>query len=159
MARVASLLQILLWVLMAEQAQALPQKDYVYRDGAESYHYSVAPTGENYTFKFEGFPQDSVAKLAAGYQLLREIYQDDSIHRRYSQHYIRERARCYVFDSRFYTYSLCFLPNDFNRNESERFWGFVTRMPNAMWLASRILLPVALGFALFFYWANSKKLR
>jgi hypothetical protein len=27
-----------------------------------------------------------------------------------------------------HTYSLCFLPNDFNQNKKERFWGFVTQV-------------------------------
>lgn len=136
---------------------AAASRNYVYQTKEEIYTYSVTPTGENYTFRFERSPGDIADKLAAGYQVLRQIYRDESIAGRYSEHYIRERARCYVFDSRFYTYSLCFLPNDFNRSESERFWGFTTQMPNWKWLATRIMLPVLLAFALLFYRSGSKR--
>ncbi len=146
----------LLWVVQAV-VLAAGEIHYAYRTDHASYQYTVAQTGENYTFKFDRSPGDISQKLAAGYQVLRTVYRDDSINRRYSDHYIRERARCYTFDSRFHTYSLCFLPNDFNRDESERFWGFVTQMPNWKWLATRILLPVLAGFGAWFYLAGKKR--
>lgn len=116
----------------------------------KTYRYEVKPTGDNYTFTFEQSPADNSSKIALGYQVLRRIYRDDTIHSKYSEHYIRERARCYVFDSRFHTYSLCFFPNDFNRQKTERFWGFTTQMPNWKWLVTRILLPVMGVFGLIY---------
>ncbi|WP_031435274.1 hypothetical protein [Methylomarinum vadi] len=149
---------ILLILLLCQSLTVLcGTRDHIYQAAEESYRYTVAETGENYTFKFDRSPGDIPAKLLAGYQVLRQIYRDDSIHRRYSEHYIKERARCYVFDSHFYTYSLCFLPNDFNRSESERFWGFATRIPNWLWLLTRILLPVLTGFGLLFYFTKAKQ--
>jgi hypothetical protein len=122
----------------------------------QTYRYEVKPTGDNFTFTFEQSPDDNGSKVAAGYQVLRQIYRDDTIHEKYSEHYIRERARCYVFDSRFHTYSLCFLPNDFDREKTERFWGFTTQMPNWKWLVTRILLPVIGLFGLIFLGFNRR---
>ncbi len=130
---------------------AAESQEFLFRTEGESYRYSVSQTGENYTFKFDRAPSEQTVKLLAGNQVLRDVYHDDTIEPRYSQHYIRERARCYVFDSRFYTYTLCFLPNDFNRAVRDRFWGFITRVPNWKWLLSRIFLPAILAFAAFFY--------
>lgn len=143
-------------LLTIAQANAAEGKQYSYRGDDTDYRYSVIQTGENYTFKFDQSLPDNATKLKAGYQVLREVYRDDSIAPRHSQHYLRERARCYVFDSRFHTYTLCFLPNDFNRSESARFWVFVMQVPNWKWLATRILLPVVSAFAMVFYWARRK---
>lgn len=119
--------------------------------------YAVARTGDNYTFKFDQSPgDDATAKLAAGIQVLRDVYQDESIHDRYSESYIRERARCYLFDSRFYSYTLCFLPNEFTRDKTDRLRGFVTQMPNWKWLLTRFFLPAGLLFGLLFYFKNHR---
>ena len=125
--------------------------EFEYQTSEKSYQYSVIQTGENYTFKFDTNPDGNTAKLNAGYHVLQSIYKDNSINKKYTESYIRERARCFMFDSHFYTYSLCFLPNDFNKKNKDRFWGFVTQVPNGKWLLTRILLPVLLAFALFFY--------
>ena len=132
--------------------------EYTFNDTEQSYHYTVMPTGENYTFKFVNNPQDRVARLKAGRHVLLSIYKDTSIKQTYTESYIKERARCYVFDSHFYTYSLCFLPNDFDTKNKDRFWGFVTHVPNWKWLVTRFLLPVLLAFALFFYVGRRGKL-
>ncbi|BCG65282.1 MAG: hypothetical protein methR_P3108 [Methyloprofundus sp.] len=100
--------------------------EFTFARAGANYQYTVVQTGENYTFKFAQPVNDSVVKLQAGYHVLQSIYQDSSINKQYTEAYIRERARCYVFDSRFYTYSLCFLPNDFNIKYKDRFWGFTT---------------------------------
>jgi len=125
--------------------------EYNFKDGGLSYQYSVIQTGENYTFKFVESPQDKVARIAAGRSVLLSVYKDSSIYKDYTESYIKERARCFVFDSHFYTYSLCFLPNDFDPKNKDRFWGFVTQVPNWKWLVSRFLLPALLAFAIFFY--------
>lgn len=114
--------------------------------------YSVARTGDNYTFSFEPSPgDDATARLAAGLRVLRDVYQDDSIHNRHSKSYIRERARCYLFDSRFHSYTLCFLPNEFTRDKTDRLRGFVTQMPNWRWLLTHFFLPTGLFFGVLFY--------
>lgn len=125
--------------------------EFVFQTAEESFHYSVIQTGENYTFKFKTNPNGNTEKLNAGYHVLQSIYKDNSINKKHTESYIRERARCFMFDSHFYTYSLCFLPNDFNKQKKDRFWGFVTQVPNGKWLLTRILLPVLLAFALLFY--------
>ena len=131
--------------------------EYTFNDTEQSYQYTVLPTGENYTFKFKKKPKDRVTKIKAGHHVLLSIYKDSSINKNYTESYIKERARCFVFDSHFYTYSLCFLPNDFDIKNKDRFWGFVTQVPNWKWLLTRILLPVLLAFAVFFYVGRRKK--
>ncbi len=84
-------------------------------------------------------------------------YKDSSINKTYSEHYIRERARCYVFDSSWHTYSLCFLPNDFSVKHKGRFWGFATQMPNWKWLVTRFFLPLGMIYGLVFYFSRRKK--
>lgn len=132
--------------------------EYTFNDSEQSYQYTVIQTGENYTFKFDKNPEDRVKKLKAGRHVLLSIYEDSSINQTYTVSYIKERARCFVFDSRFYTYSLCFLPNDFDTKNKDRFWGFATQVPNWKWLVTRFLLPVLLAFALFFYIGRRQKL-
>jgi len=131
--------------------------EYTFENSGQSYRYSVIQTGENYTFKFVDSPQDRVAKIEAGRHVLLAIYKDSSIYKNYTESYIKERARCFVFDSYFYTYSLCFLPNDFTNKNKGRFWGFVTQVPNWKWLVTRFLLPALLAFALFFYIGRRQK--
>ncbi|NOQ13091.1 MAG: hypothetical protein GQ583_01245 [Methyloprofundus sp.] len=131
---------------------------YTFIDSQENYQYSVRQTGENFTFKFAKNPQDRLTKVKAGRHVLLSVYKDDSINKNYTESYTRERARCFVFDSDFYTYSLCFLPNDFDTKNKDRFWGFVTQMPNWKWLVTRFLFPVFLAFALFLYAGRRQKL-
>jgi len=132
--------------------------EYTFSNSKENYQYTVVQTGENYTFKFDKSPEDRVIRLKAGRHVLLSIYKDSSIKQTYTESYIKERARCFVFDSHFYTYSLCFLPNDFDTKNKNRFWGFVTQVPNWKWLVTRFLFPVLLAFALFFYIGRRQKL-
>ena len=137
-------------VLRAEVSQ------YQMNVAEQRYQYSVVQAGDNFNFKFEdNIPQESV-KLKAGYKILSAIYTDNSINKTYSEHYIKERARCYVFDSSLHTYSLCFLPNEFSSKSDHRLWGFVTQVPNWKWLVSRFFLPVLFAYGLFFYFTRKK---
>ena len=156
-----SLFHCILFILSTVYCSAISASEtaFTYVNAKESYPYTVVQTGENYTFKFNKNPAkngNNTAQLKAGYHVLQSIYKDSSIYKTYSEAYIRERARCYVFDSNFYTYSLCFLPNDFSQKNNDRFWGFTTQVPNWKWLVTRILLPVLLAFALFFYLTKRK---
>ena len=131
--------------------------DNAAKDSPVNFQYTVVQAGDNYNFNFNIVPTDNTTKLKAGYHVLQSVYKDISINKRYSEHYIRERARCYVFDSSMHTYSLCFLPNDFNQNKKDRFRGFVTQMPNWKWLLTRFFLPVLLVYGLVFYISRRRK--
>ncbi len=126
--------------------------------GEENYQYSVIQAGDNYNFKFKKNITNKSTKLKVGYQVLTSIYKDNSINKTYSEGYIKERARCYVFDSDFHTYTLCFLPNEFSNKSNDRLWGFVTQVPNWKWLLTRFFLPALLVFCLFFYISKHKPL-
>lgn len=119
--------------------------------GKERLQYTVIKAGDNFNFKFSKNIVNESTKLNAGHRVMSSIYEDNSINKTYSEGYIKERARCYVFDSRFHTYTLCFLPNEFSAKTSDRLWGFVTQVPNWKWLLTRFFFPVLLAYALFFY--------
>lgn len=124
--------------------------------GKERFQYSVIQAGDNFNFKFSKNIINESTKLKAGRQVMSSIYQDNSINKTYSEGYIKERARCYVFDSRFHTYTLCFLPNEFSAKTNDRLWGFITQVPNWKWLLTRFLFPVLFAYALFFYVSRRK---
>jgi len=133
------------------------KNEFIYEHQGEVYRYFVSETGENYTFTFDKNPGDISEKLKAGYHVLQSVYDDPTIETKHSQGYIKERARCFVFDSTFYTYTACFLPNEFSPNNRDRFWGFVTRIPNWKWLVTRNLLPAVMAFGLFFFISTKRK--
>jgi hypothetical protein len=124
---------------------------FQYQNDGESYPYSVKQTGDNYTFEFEKNPGKEGKKLKAAAHVLQSVYGDASINPTYSETFMKENAQCFVFDANFYSYRACFLPNDYSPVNRDRFWGFVTQLPNAMWLVTRNLLPALLGLGLFFY--------
>ncbi|MCD2449621.1 hypothetical protein GO003_004370 [Methylicorpusculum oleiharenae] len=132
--------------------------EYVYENQGEVYRYSVLQTGENYTFAFDNNPGEISEKLKAGYHVLQSVFDDSSIETKHSQAYTKERAKCFVFDSSFYTYTACFLPNEFSTTNRERFWGYVSQIPNWKWLVTRNLLPAVLAFGLFFYIGTKRKI-
>lgn len=135
-------------------AEASGQR-YDYQLGSKTYHFKVRESGINQNFEFLDYsPNEEMDKLSAGLHVMKMIYQDPSIDSQYSHRYIKERARCFVYDSLFYTYTLCFLPNEFSSKNSNRFWGFTTKVPNWLWLITRIAMPAALFFAAFFYFSN-----
>jgi len=135
------------------------KNEFIYEHQGEVYRYFVSETGENYTFTFDKNPGEISEKLKAGYHVLQSVYDDPTIETKYSQGYIKERARCFVFDSTFYTYTACFLPNEFSQINRDRFWGFVTQIPNWRWLVTRNLLPAVLAFGLFFFISTKRKNR
>ncbi|RLA25817.1 MAG: hypothetical protein DRQ62_01455 [Gammaproteobacteria bacterium] len=158
------IIYIALFVLSANYclAQSVQNTEFTFVDNEtenspQSYQYTLVQAGDNYNFKFETAPTETIVKLRAGYHVLQTIYKDSSINKTYSEHYIRERARCYVFDSSLHTYSLCFLPNDFSVKNKDRFWGFVTQVPNWKWLVTRFFLPVLLVYGLVFYISRRRK--
>jgi len=157
-----SIIYAVLFALCAASfsAQSVQNTEFTFEDtdtqnSPQSYQYSIVQAGDNYNFKFDTAPVDNVTKLKA--HVLQSVYKDSSIYKTYSESYIRERARCYVFDSSLHTYSLCFLPNDFSLKNKGRFWGFVTQMPNWKWLVTRFFLPLALVYGLVFYVTRRKK--
>jgi hypothetical protein len=86
----------------------------------------------------------------AAVHVLHSVYEDASISPTYSETFMKESAQCFVFDANFYSYRACFLPNDYSPGNRDRFWGFMTQLPNAMWLITRNLLPALLGIGMFF---------
>ncbi len=152
-----SFMSVLLFAFACSSGASAKNANYTFYNGGQDYQYTVQQTGENYTFKFDKSPEEKLLKIDAGRDVLLSIYKDASINQTYTESYIKERARCYVFDSLFYTYSLCFLPNDFDTKNQNRFWGFVTQVPNWKWLLSRFFIPVLLAFTLFLYVGRRKK--
>ncbi|MFM8332766.1 MAG: hypothetical protein ACKN9T_13860 [Candidatus Methylumidiphilus sp.] len=124
--------------------------DFSYLRDGQNYPYSVKQTGENYTFEFEKTPGEG-KKIPAAVHVLASVYGDDSINPSYSETFMKETALCFVFDGTWYSYRACFLPNDYSPGKRERFWGFVSQLPNAKWLITRNLLPVVLAFGLLFF--------
>lgn len=154
--------QLIFFLCVAAYAGATyaTKQRHTYHFNKQSYSYTTAQTGINYNFEFDDYPvTNEREKLLAGQHVMQSIYRDKSIKRHYSEGYIRERARCFVFDSRFHTYTLCFLPNEFSSQKQERFWGFVTQMPNWKGLVTRFLFPAILAFSVFFFVTRKKPLK
>jgi len=122
-----------------------------YLGDGENYAYSVKQTGDSYTFEFEKNPGAEGKKLKAAVHVLHSVYGDDSVNPRYSETFMKETALCFVFDGTFHSYRACFLPNDYSPGNRDRFWGFVTQLPNALWLITWNLLPALLAIGLFFF--------
>ena len=130
---------------------------FIYHNEGENYPYSVKQTGDNYTFEFEKTPGVEGRKLKATLHVLQSVYDDPSINPTYSETFMKETALCFVFDGTFYSYRACFLPNDYSPNHRDRFWGFVTQLPNALWLITRNLLPALLVFGLLFFYPKKRR--
>jgi len=129
---------------------------FIYRNGGVDYPYTVKQTGDNYTFEFAKNPGGEGRKLQAAVDVLQSVYGDTSLNPAYSETFMKETALCFVFDGTFYSYRACFLPNDYSPANRDRFWGFVTQLPNALWLITRNLLPALLAFGLFFFALRKK---
>lgn len=125
---------------------------YTYSDGHELYSYSLNVTGENHTFEFQKSPGKQDDRLKAAVHVLQTVYEDGSINPRHSSFFTKEGAKCFVFDATFHTYTSCFLPNEYSPGNAERFWGYVTRVPNVVWLLTYNLLPALLVLGGFAYW-------
>ena len=117
----------------------------------QTYAYTTQPTGENFTFEFDRNPGSEKRQIRAAGAVFRTVYGDDSIALAAHETFMKEGARCFVFAARFHAYTACFLPNDYAPGQRDRFWGFVTRVPNAAWLITRNLLPALLALGAFFY--------
>lgn len=131
--------------------------DFIYQNDGESYPYSVKQTGENYTYEFPVNPGTEGKKLKAALHVLQSVYGDSSINPSYSETFMKETALCFVFDGRFYAYRVCFLPNDYSPGNKNRFWGFTSRLPNALWLITYNLLPALLAIGLVFLYPRLKR--
>ncbi len=116
----------------------------------ENYSYSIKQSGINYRFVFSDNISDPELKKQAGIAVLETLYNDSSLQPKTAKTYKKERAQCYAINSRFYTYTLCFLPNEFTQKKPV-LQGFVTRVPNGLWLLTHILLPAIFVFAGLFY--------
>lgn len=119
---------------------------FTYQNAGESYSYSVRQTGDNYTYEFDKNPGKEGRKIQAVLHVLLSVYGDDSINPSYSETFMKETALCFVFDGSFHSYRACFLPNDYSPANKDRFWGFVSRLPNAKWLIVYNLLPALAVF-------------
>lgn len=137
-------------VLATSPALAAALETHRYVADGQTYTYSVQPTGENYTFDFDQNPGSESRQLRAVGAVFKTVYADESIAPLYHQAFMKEGARCFAFAAHFYTYTACFLPNDYAPEQRERFWGFVSRLPNAAWLITRNLLPALLVLGVFF---------
>lgn len=131
-------------VLLLGMGAATAMQHRVYESGGVAYPYTTESTGDNYTFEFARNPGKEGGQLSAVLHVMKDLYQDDTIDREYSEVFMKEGAKCYVFDARFYSYRACFLPNDYSPDKKDRFWGFVTRLPNSNWFLTRHGLPAAL---------------
>ncbi len=112
--------------------------------------YIVKETGVNRSFVFEQNFDDPEKRKQAGLHVLRTVYDDFTIEPDFSKAYVKERAKCYALDSRFYTYTLCFLPNEFTKQKAV-LRGFVTQVPNWFWQFTHILLPALAILGLVFW--------
>lgn len=124
---------------------------YTYRSGDQGFPYTVTSTGENYSFEFTRNPGSQEERLKAALHVLQTVYDDESIPSRHSHFFTKEGAKCFVFEATFYSYNSCFLPNDYSPGNENRFWGFVTQVPNGLWLVTRNLLPALLVLGGFLF--------
>lgn len=139
----ASLL-VLLGLAQILPATALAEQRHVYEHEGKAYPYVADSTGDNYTFEFAINPGREGGRLKAVQHVLRSVYGDGSVDSQYSEVFMKEGAKCYVFEATFYSYRACFLPNDYSPDKKDRFWGFVSRLPNANWFLTRNILPALL---------------
>ncbi|CAG0963194.1 hypothetical protein GPROT1_00971 [Gammaproteobacteria bacterium] len=123
---------------------------FMYQSEGQDYPYTVKQTGDNYTYEFERNPGKEGKKIKAALHVLQSVYEDSSINPSYSETFMKESALCFVFDGNFHSYRACFLPNDYSPDNRDRFWGFVTQLPNARWLITFNLLPALLAIGLVF---------
>jgi hypothetical protein len=129
---------------LAHPAPSAALERYVYEREGVQYPYTVKESGDNRTFEFANNPGREGGRLRAVQHVFASVYGDDSIEPQYREFFMKEGAKCFVFDGRFYAYRACFLPNDFSPGNENRFWGFTTRLPNALWFLARQLLPAVL---------------
>ena len=128
----------------------IAQTDYVFEWEGKSFQYTVSPAGDSYHFEFENRPETEAQQHQAKQHVLQSLFDDPSIDFTNRQDYIRERAECSFFGGTFHDYTLCVLPNEFSPDTKNDFKGFVTQLPNSLWLLSRFVLPAVLGGGLIY---------
>ena len=143
--------------MLCLSTSAAAQTEYSYESSGKVYRYTVVASGENYNFQFDSAPTSHAGQLEAAVQVLKSIYQDSSINLQDRQPYIRERARCSMFEAGLYNYTFCVFPNDFSPEKKHRFRGFVTQMPNWKWMVAWNLLPALLLFGMIFFIGRKQK--
>jgi hypothetical protein len=131
--------------------------EFVYEDKGEKFPYTVAASGDNHTFEFSRNPGREPERLKASLNVFETVYGDHTIAPQYSEFFMKENARCFAFDARFYTYRVCILPNDYSPNKSDRFWGFVNRLPNTWWFVTRNLLPACMVAVILYFVFREKR--
>ena len=132
--------------------------EFVYEFNGEKYPYTVTPSGDNHTFEFLRNPGSESARLKAALHVFKNVYDDDTIASEYSKFFMKETARCFAFDARFYTYRVCIIPNDYAPDHKDRFWGFVNRLPDTGWFVTRNLLPACLVAVILFFVFRQRRL-
>lgn len=146
------------WVMVfASPAIAKNTGEFVYQYEGVNYPYTVKQTGDNYTYEFVKNPGAEGKKIKAAVHVLQSVYEDTSINPSYSETFMKETALCFVFDGTFHSYRACFLPNDYSPGNRDRFWGFVTQLPNALWMITFNLLPALLVLGLFFLYPKLRR--
>jgi hypothetical protein len=143
---------LIVWIVgFWSAAGGAAESRYAYTVRDQVFSYTLKSTGENFTFEFEENPGNLNERLGAALHVFQSAYDDGSIQPRHSSFFTKEGAKCFVFDARFHTYTTCFLPNDYSPGKENRFWGYVTQVPNGMWLVTRNLVPalLLLGFFAF----------
>lgn len=123
-----------------------------YRYAGKVFEYSITPTGENYTFEFKENPGTVDDRLKVIGHVFDTIYGDSSIPAKHHYFFMKEGAKCFVYEASLHTYHACILPNEYSPANRDRFWGFVTRIPNGWWLVTRNVIPalLVLGASLYY---------
>lgn len=134
----------------------IAQTNHVFEWEGKSYPYTVAPAGDSFHFEFENRPDTAAEQYQAKQHVLQSLFDDSSIDFSDRQDYIRERARCSFFGGKFHDYTLCILPNEYSPAAKNDFKGFVTQLPNSLWLLSRIVLPAVLAGGLIYLVARRR---
>ncbi|NJD07718.1 MAG: hypothetical protein FIA97_14660 [Methylococcaceae bacterium] len=142
--------------LLAGSLAAVPTQSTV-RYAGKVFEYRITPTGENYTFEFNENPGTVDDRLKVVAQIFDTIYDDSSIPARHHYFFMKEGAKCFVYEANLYTYHACFLPNEYTQAARDRFWGFVTQMPNGWWLVSRNVIPALLVLGTSLYYLFKKQ--
>jgi hypothetical protein len=142
--------------LLPELGGAAGAGTYTYYSKAGAFPYTVKETGQNFSFEFEQNPGSQSEKLKAAVNVMSSVYQEESLNPRQDGFFMKETAKCFTFDSSWHTYTACFLPNEYSPGNRDRFWGFVYRVPNAMWLVTRNLLPALAFLGLSWYFLRRR---
>jgi hypothetical protein len=138
-------------LLLLAAGHACGGQTYSYRDRNRTYEFSVVPTGSNHTFEFSSNPGAVEERLKAVRHVFDAVYGDGSIAPHHNYFFMKEGAKCFVFDASLHEYQACFLPNEYSPENKQRFWGYVTRINNGWWLFTRNILPAAALLAAIVY--------